>query len=299
MIKRLFALLTCSLPLFAAPVDWGDQESFARPPPFLPFSMGGSYAQLAPASFYTPSVQGQTITYKQSDANFSYTHPFSDQCGLIFGAGWVGVDVNWAQNPDFDQTFFGYYSGSFGGFTRAFSNWLWTLNLSIFLDSDHFSFADYALYQSILWGKYTCLPQLELNFGFLLEVGLDKDKVWPILGFIYTFNEKCRLNAVYPVDMSLQYDLLPCLTLGGSLKIFRNRHRVGPDEPFPSCIFVYQTWGAEADARFRPAPWFFVNGFIGYTTGGNFTILNSGGKHGTHYKFQGSAYGGGYAALSF
>lgn len=299
MMRRLLLLCCFLSPLYAAPVDWGDQETFPAPPPFYPFSIGGSYAYITPTKFYTPDVAGQEITYRQADANFAYTHPFSPICGMIFGAGWVGTDVDWAENPAFNETNFNYVNISFGGFTKAFDNWLWSLNLAAFLDTDHFSLANYALYQGLLWGKYTWKKCLELDFGFLLEVGLNKDKVWPVLGFIYNWNDKLRLHAVYPLDMTLEYDIFPILTAGGAIRIFRNRHRVGSNEPEPNAIFQYQTWGVEFDLKLKPAPWFLVNGFVGSAGRGDLKITNSSDKHGIHYKFRSSLYGGGYAALSF
>ncbi len=299
-MKRLwiwFPLFLSSL--WAAPVEWGDQESFPEPAPFYPFSLGGSYARVAPASFYSTEVEGQHVVYQQSDANFSYTHPLSETHGLIFGTGWVGTDVVWNENPAFNETNFNYVNLSAGGFKKLGVCWTWTLNLSAFLDTAYFSLANYALYQGLLWGKYECNPNLELDVGCLIELGLSQDKAWPILGFIYRYNDRCRLHAVYPLDMKLEYDLGSMVTVGGAIRILRNRHRVGPNEPDPRSIFIYQTWGVEGDLRFQPAPWFFINGFLGSTTRGDLTIRNSADEHGTHYKFRASLYGGVYSALSF
>lgn len=298
MIKRICFLL-CVLPLYAAPVEWGDQEEFPSPSPFYPFSLGGSYANVSPAKFYTPSVSGETLHYIQSDANFAYTHPCSSLCGLIFGAGWVGTDIDWAQNPSFDETNFNYLNLSAGGYTKAFSSWLWTLNVSMFLDMQQFSLSDYTLYQALLWGKYTWNPCLEFDFGFLIEMGLNQDKIWPILGFTYNYSDRLRLHAIYPIDMTLEYDLCPTLTAAGSVRILRNHHRVGENEPLPQAIFVYQTWGIECDLKYTAAPWFFINGFIGSTTQGSLLITNRSYQNGTYYKFNGSLYAGLNTALSF
>ncbi|MBS0623232.1 MAG: hypothetical protein JSS62_01260 [Verrucomicrobia bacterium] len=297
-MKRLLFICMSVIPLYAAPVEWNDQESFPAPPPFYPFSLGGSYTNVAPAAFTTPGTTGK-LHYVQYDANFSYTHPFSETHGLIFGTGWVGVDLNWANNPDFNETNFNYIDFSFGGFSKVFSNWVWTLNIAAFLDTQQFSFSDYALYQSVLWGKYTWNPCIELDFGFLLELGLNQDFVWPILGFIYNYNDRLRLHAVYPIDMTLEYDLMPTLTAAGAVRILRNRHRVADNEPLPQAVFLYQTWGLEFDLEYKPVPWFFVNGFVGSTTPGNLTISNRDNTSSTDFKFKSSFYAGLNSALSF
>ncbi len=298
-MKRYLLLLLLPLSLFAEAFEWGEQEELPSPPPFYPFSVGGSYLNAAKAKFNSTEVEGQQLKYAQADANFNFTYPFNPTCGLLFGAGWVGTEVNWAQNPDFNETDFNYVNLSFGGFSKAFSNWTWTLVVSAFLDTAEFSLVDYTLYQGILWGKYNWFPCLELDFGFLLEAGLSKDKIWPILGFIYHPIDRLRLHAVYPVDMTLEYDLYPKLTLAGSIRILRNRHRVKDDEPSPQAVFQYQSWGAEFDAQYNPAKWFFVRGFVGSTLGGALRIANRDDKHGRYFKFDPSFYAGASGVFSF
>jgi len=299
-MKRFLLATVLSAPLFAAPVDWGEQEEFPSPPSFFPFSVGGSYANILPATFYYPDgFNEQKLQYLQYDANFSYTQPFSQINGMIFGVGWVGVDLDWSENPSFSQTRFDYVSFSVGGFSKVFTNWMWTLNQAAFLDPQKFSFSSYALYQTVLWGKYTWRPWLELDAGFLLELGLNRDYVWPILGFIYHYNKKLHLHAVYPIDMTLEYDILPKLTAAGSIRIFRNRHRVGFDEPLSEGLFLYQSWGVEFELEYRAAPWFFINGFAGSATHGRLSISDNSNQNITIYKINSSFYAGLNSALSF
>lgn len=280
-------------------IEWGEQEELPSPPPFYPFSLGGSYLNVANATFHTPDVKGEKIKYEQYDVNFTFTYPFSEICGMIFAAGWVGTEVNWKENPDFDETNFDYIDLTVGGFTKAFSKWTWTLTLSAFLDTAEFSLIDYALYQGLLWGKYNMQKDLELDFGFLLEAGLNKDKIWPILGFIYTPNKKLRIHAVYPIDMIVEYDVHDKVMLGAAIRILRNRHRVKNDEPSPRAVFQYQSWGGEFDIQYTPFKRFFARAFVGSTFGGALKIGNQDDKHATHFKFDPSAYAGVASVLSF
>ncbi|MCH9609526.1 MAG: hypothetical protein S4CHLAM45_14420 [Chlamydiales bacterium] len=285
--------------LFAEAVEWGDQEPLPEPPPFYPFSFGGSYLNAAKADIRTAGFEGTKLKYEQYDANFNYTMPFSPVCGMIFGAGWVGTEVNWPENPDFNETDFNYAILSLGGFSKAFTRWTWTLNGSIWLDTAEFSFVDYALYQALLWGKYELCSFLELDFGFLLEAGLNKDKIWPIFGFIYRPSDNLRIHAVYPIDMVIEYDFREKWMMAGAIRILRNRHRVKNDEPLPRSIFQYQTWGGEYDLQYKPFKRFLIRGFAGSTFGGDLRIARSDDKHGTHYKFRPSFYGGFNSVLSF
>ena len=132
-----------------------------------------------------------------------------------------------------------------------------------------------------------------------MESGLKKEKVWPIFGFVYNPSEKWRISAVYPIDVSASYIITPCLSVAGSLRFLRNRHRVKQDEPDSQGIFEYRTTGAELDLIFAPKRWVSVKGFAGSTFDGDLKISNRNDKHSTHFKFEGSFYWGASAILSF
>lgn len=269
------------------------------PPPFYPFSLSGQYLSVNKTSFRTPGFENSNLVYRQTDAAFAFTHPFCQYCGLIFGSGWVGTEVDMKDNPEFNETHFNYVNFSVGGFTKAFPDWTWTLTVAAFLDTEQFSFSDYALYQGVLWGKYDFCKWVELDFGLILEWGLKKEKVWPILGFIYTPNENWRLYAVYPINIALEYEWSSCWKVAGSVRFLRNRHRVKKDEPNSQGIFEYRTTGAEFDLIFSPFEWFSVKGFAGSTFNGDFEVTDRNDHNSRHYKFKGSPYYGISGVLSF
>lgn len=298
-MKKLLLFLLLSCPLFAQ--DWDDElfQIENAPPPFFPFSVSGDYIDVSKATFNTPGLEDSDLKYKQWDVAFAYTHPFSEICGLIFGAGWVGTEVDMKNNPDFNETVFNYINFSIGAFSKAFPDWTWTVTLAAFLDLEELSLIDYTLYQGVLWGRYELCKWLEFDVGVILEVGLDKEKAWPIIGFIYLPCDKWRINAIYPINVAIEYDIFPCLTAAGSIRFLRNRHRVKEDEPNSQGIFEYYTTGAEGDLKYAPFKWFFVKGFAGYTLGGDFKISDRNDKNSTHFKFNGSFYAGASAVLSF
>lgn len=269
------------------------------PPPFYPFSLSGQYVDVQKATFRTPGLEGRTLRYRQWDAAFAYTHPFCEYWGLIFGAGWVGTEVDMTENPEFSQTLFNYVNFSVGGFTKAFPDWTWTLTFAAFLDVEEFSFADYALYQTVLWGKYDFCKWLELDFGLILELGLYKEKVWPIIGFVFLPWENWRINAVYPINVSIEYEWSSCWTLAGSIRFLRNRHRVSKEEMNSQGIFEYETAGAEFDLIFSPFKWASVKGFAGRTFQGDLKVTDRNDNNSHHYKFNGSFYAGASAVVSF
>jgi hypothetical protein len=299
MLKKILFLFLSPLSLFAQ--EWDDSifKLENTPPPHYPFSVSGSYVDVSKTHFRTPGLEHDTLKYRQAEAVMAFTYPFSPYCGLIFGAGWVGTEVDMTHNPDFDETLFNYFNLSLGGFTKAFPTWTWTFTLSTFLDAAHFSFIDYALYDGVLWGRYDFCKWIELDFGVIVEVGLHKEKVWPIIGFVYFPCDNWRLSVVYPTDISLTYEFCSYWTAGGSIRFLRNRHRVGPHEPNPQSIFEYRTAGAEFELTCVPWTRFNITGFAGSTFNGDFEITNRNNHNATHFKFKGSFYTGASAVLSF
>jgi len=300
-MRYLFLLLLIPSVLFAYEEDWNYPlfEMENTPPPFYPFSMSGQYVSVAEADFRTPGFGDSHLRYQQWDVAFAYTHPCNEICGFIFGAGWVGTEVDMKNNPEFHETIFNYVNLSIGGFTKSFPDWTWTLTVSAFMDTEEFSLADYTLYQGVLWGKYDFCKYVELDFGFILEVGLNKEKVWPILGFVYSPCNNWRINAIYPINVAIEYEWSKCLTAAGSIRFLRNRHRVQSEEPNSQGIFEYHTSGAEFDLLYTPWKWMMVKGFAGHAFDGDLKVTDRNNHNATHYKFKGSFYAGASAVLSF
>ncbi len=302
---RYFILMLICIPLsLMAQEEWDNLEYPLfdlenTPPPHNPFSVSGQYLAVSKASFRSPDVKNSNLRYRQADAAFAYTHPFSEYCGLIFGAGWVGTEVDMKDNPDFHETNFNYVNFSIGGFTKACTDWTWTLTLAAFLDTEEFSFNDYALYQGVLWGKYEFCKWIELDFGLILEAGLYKEKVWPIIGFIYVPWENWRINAVYPINVAIEYEWSRYLKVAGSIRFLRNRHRVQKEEPNSQGIFEYHTSGAELDLICSPIERLSIKGFAGHTFDGDLKITDRNDHNAHHFKFNGSFYAGASAVFSF
>ena len=299
-MKKWLLSMIIALPILAQD-DYEAQFDVVPPtaPPLFPISVSGSYISVTPAKFHTPDVKGEKLKYTQYDTGITYTQPCSEVWGLIFGAGWIGTEVAWAQNPDFNEDYFNYINGQIGGFTKALPDWTWTATFGLFFDTEKFSLADYTLYQLSVWGKYEWFECLEFDVGFIFEAGLDKQKVWPILGFVWNPSEVWHINAVFPILMNIERDFWEYWKAGFGFQFLRNRHRVGSNEPNPQCIFEYHTWGYEGNLSFSPAKNIYIIGFGGATFPGDLKITNRNNKHGQHFKFDSSPFWGINAVLSF
>lgn len=297
-MKKIALLLTTCFAFCFTFGLYGEVEE-EESEPFYPFGINGTCLGVADATFRTPDIKGEQLRYRQGNAGFAYTQPCNTVWGLIFGAGYVGTEVKWQQNPYFDQTHFSYVNLAFGGFTKAMPGWTWTLTETAFIDTAVLDLSDYALYQTVLWGKYDFLECLSFDAGFILEVGLNKGKMWPLIGFEYHPHDDWRVSAVFPLDVSIEYDAFSFVTLAGSLRFLRDRHRVGDDEPLPMGIYEYHVTGAEFDLILTPWEFILIKGFIGRTFQGDLKITDRNNHHATHCKFNAAPYAGVSALLTF
>lgn len=299
--KIVFFLSFLTAPLFSHEWDEGvfDEEAIASP--VYPFSVSGDAIYVSSAKFHSPSsVEDEGLLYVQNDVAFAYTSACNTICGLIFGAGYINTEVNWKQNPDFHQKYFNYVNLSAGVYSNAFPDWFWSLVGNMLIDTEVLSLSEYTLYQIVLQGKYSCWEGLSLTGGFILELGLSKEKIWPIIGFVVApCPDQWKLSFVYPIDISFDYFFSKIWSAGASIRFLRNRHRVKETEPLPQGIFEYRSTGGEFDLTFAPFRQFSVSGFAGYDFGGDLKITNSNNKDATHYKFDGSFYAGISALLSY
>ena len=270
-----------------------------NPPPFFPFSFGGSYITIEKAPVTSPELEGKELIFNQAEAVGVYTHPLSYQSGLNFGAGWVSCEVNLQDNPHFNQTKFSYVNLLIGTYTAIFCDWFWKASVAAYFDTDEFSLIDYTLYQGVAWGKYEFNEWLELDFGFIVETGLSNTKVWPLIGFICNPFPRWEIHAVFPVDICIDYTVTDCLAASGSLRFLRSRHRLQQNEPSSQGVFNYQATGVEFDLTYAPFVPLSITGYIGSTLGGDLKVGDRMDRHATHHKFQSSFYTGVTALLSF
>lgn len=286
MMKRI---LLSTLILF--PLSLFSDDPACNPPPY-PIGLSGMYLNVQKAEFRTPGLETQHLHYKQGNAAFAYTHACNPYWGLIFGAGYVGTEVKWEENPYFKEEHFSYVDLNFGAYTNAMPDWCWTLTGSMFADTAVLDLRDYALYQGVLYGKYDFLPCLNLDFGFILEVGLNKAKIWPIFGFEFEPTARLSINIVYPLDVSIKYAICSWLDVAGAARFLRDRHRFSETASLPKGVYEYTAEGVEFDLIASPLERMAVTLFAGSTFPGDLKITNSNNHPVQHAKFRGSFYSG-------
>lgn len=263
------------------------------------FSFDGNYINVRKTDFYSKDVKNEQIKYRELDLSFTYLHAFDDLNALSLGVGFIGSNVHWKENPFFRETEFGYVTFTVAGVSMMLDDWLWKAGEIVLIDTAELNISDYALYQTFLFGKYALCKPLYLNMGFILELGLNKSKIWPVLGLDLYCSKKLHFHAVYPLDISAEYYFLPELSLEASCRFLRNRHRVKNTEALAMGIFEYRTTGAELNLNYKPFDPILITGYIGTTFNGELKITNRNNHHGIHEKFRGSLYYGLSGNLSF
>lgn len=264
-----------------------------------PFSLEGGYVAAMPARLCEEGIEGEELRFARAETRLNYTYAMTPCFGLLMGAGYDRITLDWHKNPFFKEKHFGYVNFAIGAYTTAFCDFLWSATLAIFIDTEVLDITNYALYEGVFFGEHKLSQELRFQVGFIVESGLNNDKIWPILGFEWDGGKRWRIGAVYPLDIAIEYRLMPELSIATSARFFQSRHRLKISEPLSQGLFQYQNIGIEGSLLCHPIQGFVLNGFIGTTLKGDLKITNPNYLIGTHYKLNNALYGGLEANLMF
>lgn len=218
--------------------------------------------------------------------------------GLALGLAYDHTHFNWNKNLYFHRQNFDNAILSVTGFSNRLCGWLWRGQVNINWDTRYQNISEYTNYDIFLWGRYEYNCQMNLHFGFFALTGMKIDRVYPILGFDWTLSPTWKVNAVFPLNISLVYSYNQELTGSLAVRLFNLRYRVGNHEPLPKGLLEYRNQGIELAVNYDGKR-LIANLHGGYALGGKFTISNQHHKHKKHFNFDGSAYIGGELGIKF
>ncbi len=277
-------------------------EKMAKPQDAAyPFSVYASYDNVCSSNFQDKKLKNQSQRYSEAEAEVGaiFYHNACYQEGAKAKIGYTYTVFDWKQNPFFHQDHFNMASIELGFATKRVTDWLWQANISMNVDTDHFQINKYANYDFLLWGRYDWNCAIGFHTGFLAYTGMKVDRVWPIIGFDWCINRKWKLNAIFPMNMSLVYKVTPAFSASLAGRLFYNRYRAGSHEPVPQAIFEYQNRGLELGLSYECASWLSANAHLGYTFGGQTTFSNKNRHHRQHLDIDGACYFGGNVSVKF
>ena len=268
-------------------VDANDGETKAPS-----WNIEGSFYHVSNANFKASSLSVQDISFSKSAVTMTRTKYLeNNDTGIIALIGYERDEVSWAGNPEFSEKTYNNAIIGIGGFTGSKEDWLWRGNAYVSFDTVDVSFGDNAIYGGMLWGSYNVKDNIDAHIGMMGNFRIRKDEVTPIIGVSWRPIDYWSINAVYPVDLSIRYDLDDGYTLELAWKIVRSRHRLKQEEVRSEGIFEYRTSGTELALVGKGGP-YKTRVFVGYTGGGYLKVSDQYGNDSTSYKFNGSMYSG-------
>lgn len=303
-----FSLTANAADLAPSAIDSGDIES-------------GDYSQLestAPSDGGTSrgislTIGGDVISktkikdgyFKDDEFRYSEGHinaskvVYYNECykeGLSVGLTHTSIDLKWDDNPWFDQQRFNIFSVTVGGFSERLHRWFWQGSVVVNVDEQHWDLCEYGFYDLLLWGRYEFNKCVGVHIGLLAQTGMKMDRVYPILGADWQISKNWKLNAVFPVNMSLEYTWTKHWTFAIAARNFDSRDRASKKET--RAVWHYQNVGTELAVKYA-TKYFTAKIHGGSTIGGKLRIADRNNKHPRTYKFNPSMYAGAEVALTF
>jgi Domain of unknown function (DUF6268) len=234
------------------------------------------------------------IVYNHQKAEFDAVVYYNDRCkeGVSLGLAYEHTWLKWNHNPFFERKNYDTLSISFSYATHRFYDWRWIAQVRLNLDADKWNFNNYADYDALLWGRYQYCNAVGLHFGLYVETGLKLDRVWPIFGFDWKFNDRWELNAVFPMNVSVVYTYNERWSAALAARFFNERQRAGKNGGFEKAVWRYQNSGVELAINGNICSWLISNIHAGYTLGGKLKIANRHAHHNRRFRFESAPYVG-------
>lgn len=275
-------------------ISWNEAYR-CRPQNF--FSSETLYDNISKSKFTTPENDGQKIGFSTFTTIFSYYSFFNCTDAIGVGIGYSQQKFDWNSNPYFNQEEFNNLVIDIGGFSARYPCWLFKGLLRTRINLDDFNTRNYRLFTGTLWGRYEICHNNYFHMGFIVEWGMRRGKVWPIIGFESQLTACTKLNLIYPLDMSLRYSFYKQWFVGVAANFFYYRNRLKKDENISRGFITYRNTGLELQVGYECCPYILADLHIGQAFGNEVKISDHQDKNASHHKFKSAFYFG--ARLNF
>lgn len=265
------------------------------------FQLSGGYDYVGEAKFRDSLFKGEKFKFAEGEASgrmVMFYNPCLNE-GLTCEVGYTNTYLGWNENPYFNQKYFNNVSVELGGWSYRLPRWFWQGGVAMNCDVDHYDFNYFTTWDILLWGRYAYNPRINIHAGFLMMTGMKVDWFIPIFGFDWQINKKWKLNAVFPMNLSVVYAPNCYVDFSLAGRFFSVRHRTKDEDLLPLAIFEYRTTCAEFAVNFHYNDRFLLNLHAGSTFGGKLKITNKNHSDGEHLKFDASPYAGGQLTFQF
>lgn len=304
-MKNWIALLAAGIALYSTPLpaeydleDVGSDE--------MPKHKHGQFTLDADADWVLRSKHRGNeysghIDYNHQEASFNaivwYNECYRE--GISLGLGYEHIWLHWNENPFFKRKEYNNLSTSFTYFTHRLCDWRWIFQATFNVDADKWDVNEYSDYDLLLWGLYHYCEDFHLHFGLYAQTGMKLDRVWPILGFDWQYCENWKINAVFPLNLSVVYTLNDMWSFAVAGRVFNERQRAGNEGGFKKAVWRYENSGVEFDIENNWCNWLKTNIHAGYTFGGKLKVANRHAHDSHRFKFKSAPYFGGSIVADF
>jgi hypothetical protein len=299
----LCAILFVSTPIYCDVNDdiWGLEEIDEPEKQPGPFRIDGEFDSVSSTNINKSGFRDQKMSFSNWGASAGSVVCYSIQNREAYAAAiaYNFTRLCWAENPYFHESDFNQASLLLRLFSNRFCDWIWQGQAAINVNTDHWDFNYYTNYDLILWGRYEYTSCTNLHLGVIVQTGMKMDRLYPVVGFDYVYSKCWKLNAVFPVNISLEYNYDSCLSAAFAMRFFDVRHRVNKDENLPMGLFSYRNSGLELAILYEDDPRLEGNIHVGSTLGGMLRISDKNNKHPKHFKLDPALYVGGELVWSF
>lgn len=285
------------------------QLAFAADPKVAPYKedtpdmeLSAVYNHVDRAKFTrTRSQRHHHLSYSEGFVLGTYQHKLPSNNDLNFGLGYMNTKFSFSHHPkrtSFKQHDFHNMLVQVGATSREIDEWKIDGGLGLQINTDHFS-SRYTFFTGLLHGKQDYIHGSHLHVGIVAYSGLRYSRVLPILGFDYEFSKKLKLNAVFPLDMSLVYTIDDHWTIDTAIRFMLSRQRLNNNGTNPRGLVAYRNWGAEAGVTYAFNNRCKVNLHLGETFGGRMRISSKHNSHRKHLTLDSALYYGLEASFAF
>ncbi len=203
-------------------------------------------------------------------------------------------------NRYFRQDHWDTVSIGLAAFSKRACGWLWQSEVQMNEDVDHqWNWNHYTSWDLVLWGRYDYTEDIGVHLGFIAFTGMNINRLYPIVGADWQYNEDWKLSAVYPMNISAVYSINSNWSAALAARFFDSRHRAGKHERKPESLYYYRAGGVEIGLNYEYCSILTANVHIGYLVGGKLTLGNKHWKNHRNYTVDSAPYVGGEVKMHF
>lgn len=299
--KKFTKALTL-LALFFSTQLFGSDFFFVHPQ--HPWHFYAGYSQVGKANFRHQDFKNSHVYFSEAEASLYYSTFLNEKNIVSVEVGDLYINFDWEDNPRFRQNIYNTLNTSIAFISMSWDRWRWVINPGVTVDAATLNYSKSAVYYGLLWGRYAYSSFTGLHIGVFGWGGIKNHYVLPVVGIDWTNGQNWRVNMIFPLDASIEYQINPQWTtlvavdaFGGPYRFPRRIHKGNGD--FKNGIFEVYSAGAEVAVDYRPNALVKTELGVGYNWGGWILIKDKNNHHGKYYHFNAAPYIQGNIAVTF